>query len=180
VHKIVDNIAVSPCLDDGRGAPPSTGRTSQVVAAVEERTSISASGRTIEVANHTVLQLPKDLGCAAAALHDVPFSNSRTRGLRVAMSPPIFSLSQQQRSQAAILRCARLWASSNCAPTRIATSGECQITPDLCRKCSVRRSQSLPSPTISPLERSEGRRRRPPTHLRIPRANRRRALCETR
>jgi hypothetical protein len=75
------------------GVPPALGRKSKVVAAVVERTSISASGRTIEVANHTVLQLPKDLedlDCAAAALHDVPLSNSRTRGLRVAMSPSSF------------------------------------------------------------------------------------------
>jgi hypothetical protein len=44
-------------------------KTSQVVAALVKRTSISATGHMIEGATHTVLQFLKDLGYTAAALH---------------------------------------------------------------------------------------------------------------
>jgi IS1 family transposase len=55
-----------------------TSRRVQVVAALVEGTSINATCRMTGVAKHTVLNLLRDLGCAAAAYH-----HRNVRGLKV-------------------------------------------------------------------------------------------------
>jgi hypothetical protein len=56
----------------------STEKRVRVVAALVEGTSINATCRMTGVAKHTVLNLLRDLGCAAAAYH-----HHNIRGLRV-------------------------------------------------------------------------------------------------
>jgi len=56
----------------------STAKQVQVVSALVEGVSINATCRMTGVAKHTVLNLLRDLGCAAAAFHD-----SKVRGVRV-------------------------------------------------------------------------------------------------
>jgi len=55
-----------------------TDKQTQVVAALVEGTSINATCRMTGVAKHTVLNLLRDLGCAAAAYH-----HRNVRGLKV-------------------------------------------------------------------------------------------------
>ena len=50
-----------------------------VIAALVEGTSINANCRMTGVAKHTVLKLPKDTGCAAAAYHNAHVRNLRVR-----------------------------------------------------------------------------------------------------
>jgi IS1 family transposase len=51
----------------------------QVIAALVEGASINATCRMTGVAKHTILKLLKDMGCAAAAYHDVHIRNLRVR-----------------------------------------------------------------------------------------------------
>jgi len=53
-------------------------KQTRVVAALVEGTSINATCRMTGVAKHTVLNLLRDLGCAAA-----PYHHQNVRGLRV-------------------------------------------------------------------------------------------------
>src|ERR1700675_2667995 len=55
-----------------------TSDRTRVIAALVEGTSINATCRMTGVAKHTVLNLLRDLGCAAAAYH-----HYNVRGLRV-------------------------------------------------------------------------------------------------
>ena len=56
-----------------------TDKRTAVIAALCEGTSINAACRVTGVARHTVLKLLRDLGCAAAAYHDVHVRNLRVR-----------------------------------------------------------------------------------------------------
>jgi hypothetical protein len=47
----------------------STGKRTQVIAALVEGTSVNAICRMTGVAKHTVLKLLKDMGCAVAEVH---------------------------------------------------------------------------------------------------------------
>jgi hypothetical protein len=54
----------------------------QVISALVEGTSINATCRITGVAKHTVLNLLRDLGCAAASYHDKHVRNLRVRNLQ--------------------------------------------------------------------------------------------------
>jgi hypothetical protein len=56
----------------------------QVVSALVEGVSINATCRMTGVAKHTVLNLLRDLGCAAADYHDANVRNLRVRRLQCA------------------------------------------------------------------------------------------------
>jgi IS1 family transposase len=60
----------------------STGKRVQVVSALVEGVSINATCRMTGVAKHTVLNLLRDLGCAAAAYHDFAVTNLKVRRLQ--------------------------------------------------------------------------------------------------
>jgi hypothetical protein len=51
----------------------------QIIAALIEGTSISATCRMTGASKHTVLKLLKDIGCACAAYHNVHVRNLRVR-----------------------------------------------------------------------------------------------------
>jgi hypothetical protein len=51
-------------------------------AVIVEGTSINATCRMTEVAKHTVLKVPKDLGCAAASYHHTNVRNLRVRRIQ--------------------------------------------------------------------------------------------------
>src|SRR4051812_7719524 len=57
-------------------------KRAQVVAALVEGTSINATVRMTGAAKHTVLNLLRDLGCAAAAYHHKHVRNLRVRRLQ--------------------------------------------------------------------------------------------------
>jgi hypothetical protein len=59
-----------------------TDKRTAVIAALIEGTSVNATCRMTGVAKHTVLKLLKDIGCAAAAYHNV-----RVRNLHVGPPP---------------------------------------------------------------------------------------------
>lgn len=54
-------------------------KRTQVIAALVEGVSINATCRLTGVAKHTVLNLLRDLGCAAAEYHNRTVRNIRTR-----------------------------------------------------------------------------------------------------
>lgn len=56
-----------------------TDKRSQVIAALVEGTSVNATCRMTGVAKHTVLNLLRDMGCAAAAYHNANVRNLRVR-----------------------------------------------------------------------------------------------------
>jgi hypothetical protein len=60
----------------------STEKRVQVVSALVEGVSINATCRMTGVAKHTVLNLLRDLGCAAAAFHDFKVRGVRVRRLQ--------------------------------------------------------------------------------------------------
>lgn len=60
----------------------STAKRTQVVAALVEGNSINATCRMTGVAKHTVLNLLRDLGCAAASYHHHHVRNVRVRRLQ--------------------------------------------------------------------------------------------------
>jgi len=60
----------------------STEKRTRVIAALVEGTSINATCRMTGVAKHTVLNLLRDMGCAAAAYHHRHVRNLRVRRLQ--------------------------------------------------------------------------------------------------
>ncbi len=60
----------------------STSKRTQVIAALVEGTSINATCRMTGVAKHTVLNLLRDLGCAAASYHQHHVRNLRVLRLQ--------------------------------------------------------------------------------------------------
>jgi IS1 family transposase len=60
----------------------STAKRVQVLSALVEGVSINATCRMTGAAKHTVLNLLRDMGCAAAAFHDFKVKNLRVRRLQ--------------------------------------------------------------------------------------------------
>jgi hypothetical protein len=59
-----------------------TEKRSQAIAALVEGTSINATCRMTGIAKHTVLNLLRDLGCAAAAYHNEQVRNLKVRRIQ--------------------------------------------------------------------------------------------------
>jgi len=70
LYRVRDTVFLVNCL--------TAGKRSAVVAALVEGVSINATCR-MTVANHTVLNLLRDIGCACAAYHNVHVRNLRVR-----------------------------------------------------------------------------------------------------